>query len=447
MKNYIEINVDSLSGPSHFFAGLAYGNLAAMQHEGNLSSPKKAALQGLEKMKVIHELGGFQLILPPAERPDLEMLRQLGFTGRDEDCLKNAFSYAKKVFFACSSSSTMWMANAATVTPAVDSLTHKTQLSIANLSVHFHRSIESAFMINCMRAIFSRTNSTFFEPLPSALSDEGAANHHRFCLDHNQPGLHLFVYGKSCFNNSKSTIERFPMRQAKEASQAIARRHGLKEHQLILAEQHPESVQKGAFHADVIMMGYRYFFICHEKSFMNQKRVLEELKYKIYKTAAFIPIIIECKEKDLSLEEAVASYFFNSQIIENNENQWTLVCPKQCKEYLNVQKMIQRVLHDNNPIHRVIYVDVSQSMFNGGGPACLRLRVPMENKEWFSIPESFKFTTKRYHDLRQCIQHCYPDKLSENDLKSASFLTQSRHALNEISQILGAHGIYSFQKK
>ena len=46
-----EINFDGIIGPSHNYAGLSYGNLAATRNAGHVSHPRAAALQGIAKMR------------------------------------------------------------------------------------------------------------------------------------------------------------------------------------------------------------------------------------------------------------------------------------------------------------------------------------------------------------------------------------------------------------
>ena len=41
-----EINFDGLVGPSHNYAGLSIGNLASTRNAGQLSQPRRAALEG-----------------------------------------------------------------------------------------------------------------------------------------------------------------------------------------------------------------------------------------------------------------------------------------------------------------------------------------------------------------------------------------------------------------
>jgi succinylarginine dihydrolase len=64
-----EVNFDGLVGPTHNYAGLAPGNLHSINNKSKPSNPCEAALQGLDKMKLMHDLGYKQAIIPPQERP------------------------------------------------------------------------------------------------------------------------------------------------------------------------------------------------------------------------------------------------------------------------------------------------------------------------------------------------------------------------------------------
>src|SRR5215475_8689569 len=109
-----EINFDGLVGPTHHYAGLSSGNLASEGHAGEVSNPRAAALQGLEKMRFVAGLGVGQAILPPQPRPDIGLLRRLGFEGTDGAVLARARRSAPELLSAASSASAMWVANAAT---------------------------------------------------------------------------------------------------------------------------------------------------------------------------------------------------------------------------------------------------------------------------------------------------------------------------------------------
>lgn len=447
VQKSIEANMDSIVGPTHFYAGLAYGNLAAMKHQGVISSPKKAALEGLNKMKTCMDLGVLQLVLPPLERPKISFLHNLGFFGSEEQCLKQAYESNKKLLFAAYSASSMWMANSATMTPLFDSQNQKSYISVANLSTHVHRSIESEDMYYLLQNIFKNSGIEVLNPLHYSFSDEGAANHVRLCYQHHQEGIHLFVYGSNRLDYRSDMFDKYPQRQSLEASQAIARRHCLKKENLIFAKQSKDSVQKGAFHADLLILSHQYVFICHEKTFQDQSDVLQKIRKKFRQLSQIIPIIIEIKDQELSLEEAIASYFFNSQIVSLSNGDWVLLAPSQCQENTRVLRVIQGILAAKNPIKNVIYVPVNQSMFNGGGPACLRLRLVCSLKEWNGIHHGVKFSNTLYHQLCQWVCTYYPDVLTEKQLLCARFLRQCRDALHELSNILGLYPLYSFQKK
>src|SRR5690554_5250678 len=105
MKHY-EANFDGLVGPTHNYAGLSYGNVASLSNARSVSSPRSAAKQGLKKMKALHDMSLVQGVLAPQERPDVYALRRLGFTGSDEQVLKNAYKKSPAIFQAvCSASS------------------------------------------------------------------------------------------------------------------------------------------------------------------------------------------------------------------------------------------------------------------------------------------------------------------------------------------------------
>jgi len=194
-----EDNLDGLPGPTYTQSGLSYGNEASIANQNMVSNPQKAALQSLAKMKFMMNLGVGQIVMPPQERPLVEPLREIGFEGGRETILNEAKRRAPWIFPYISSSACMWTANAATVTPSIDT-GNKVHFTPANLISKFHRSIEAKSTSQLLKAIFP--NPVFFEhhdPLPShpLFADEGAANHLRFCERNLKPGIHLFIYGAS----------------------------------------------------------------------------------------------------------------------------------------------------------------------------------------------------------------------------------------------------------
>src|SRR5438874_9593839 len=250
----IEINFDGLPGPTHNYSGLAEGNLASERHKSLASNPRQAALQGLAKMKALADRGFAQAVLPPHERPDMAALRAVGFAGDDSAVLRSAAKAAPQLLAACSSAAAMWVANAATVSPSADTADGRVHFTPANLVSHFHRSLEAPTTTRILRAIFAdERRFVVHDALPAAaqFGDEGAANHMRFA-EPGTPGVELFVYGRAAFDPDVPAPRRFPARQTREASEAVARRHGLAPQRTVLARQNPEAIDAGAFHNDVV---------------------------------------------------------------------------------------------------------------------------------------------------------------------------------------------------
>ncbi|AOL11444.1 N-succinylarginine dihydrolase [Enterobacter sp. HK169] len=177
-----EVNFDGLVGLTHHYAGLSFGNEASTKHRFQVSNPKLAAKQGLLKMKALADAGFPQAVIPPQERPNVAVLRQLGFSGTDEQVVEKAGTQTPHLLSAASSASSMWVANAATVAPSSDTLDGKVHLTVANLNNKFHRATEAETTERVLRAIFN--HDAHFEvhqalPQVAMFGDEGAANHNR----------------------------------------------------------------------------------------------------------------------------------------------------------------------------------------------------------------------------------------------------------------------------
>ena len=394
----IEVNIDTLVGPTHFYGGLAFGNIASTKNKAQISHPRKAALQGLEKMKLLFDLGIPQLVLPFHPRPHLATLQLLGFSGSEQQIIEQAYKYAPEILMQCSSSSAMWTANSATVTASNDSSDDKVHITPANLGSHLHRSIEPSLTSSIFKKIFH--DERFFvhhSPLPCTydLFDEGAANHIRFASKKELLGLHLFVWGRSCASH-QLTPKRYPARQSKEAQEAIIRLHQLNPEAIVLAQQNPEVIDKGVFHNDVIATGNELFFLLHEDAYVNTNAVIEQLQKKAEKRFKKRLSIALIKRKDLSIADAVHSYLFNSQIVTVNGAQ-ILIAPSEAENMETARNVIDNLINDQNiPINKLFFVPVNQSMKNGGGPACLRLRLQLTIEELASIHPGVLFSQELY---------------------------------------------------
>lgn len=435
-----EINFDGLAGITHCFGGLSFGNEPSLNHRGEVSNPKLAALQGLAKMRLLHSLGVKQAILPPHERPYLKALKTLGY-----DHIKQAPPW---ILARISSSASMWAANSATVCPSVDSVDSHLHFTPANLATYYHRSIETETTSKILDQIFP--NRVFFKrhaPLPSSefFFDEGAANHSRFCKSYGGPGVQLFTFGTEQYDpeGSMPKPKKYPARQTKEASSAIARLHHLYPGHAVFALQHPFTVDAGAFHHDLVSVANQNVLLIHELALWKQREVIEQLKKTVSDVCDTELIVIEAMQENFPLKEALSSYLFNSQLITLPDSSMAIIAPESCKAFPTAIRFFESILNDpNNPINAIYYVDLSESLKNGGGPACLRLRVVMTPAELQEMNQSVLFSDLLYQQLFEHIHQTYPERLTLADVTHPKVHDQMHQSLKTISKILKLETIY-----
>lgn len=444
-----EVNFDGIVGPTHNYSGLAYGNVASMQNMKTESNPRAAALQGLDKMWNFVELGMPQGFFPPQERPNLQTLVKLGYQGIDAELIRKVQAINPEIFYIISSASSMWAANAATVTPSTDSVDDTVHFTAANLVTKFHRALETPMTEKLLKLIFNEPRFfTHHSPLPSHLnfSDEGAANHSRICNNHSEKGVHLFVYGRTALKPNMYLPKQFPARQTFEASQSIARLHGLSKDTTIFIQQNPRVIDAGVFHNDVISVGNQNVLFFHEFAFIENELALEEIQAKVRKTCMTNMVFIKVKESQVPLTDAISSYLFNSQLVTLPDNSMALFAPMECKTTPSVFNFLENMIKDpSNPISKVSYIDIRESMRNGGGPACLRLRVVLNEKELAAVNPNFLLTEKLYKKLKGWINKHYRESLHLFDLFDPKLHEESCNTLDELTQMLNMGAIYEFQ--
>ena len=445
MKQF-EANFDGLVGPTHNYAGLSYGNVASLSNASASSSPKQAAKQGLKKMKALADLGMVQGVLAPQERPDIASLRRLGFGGTDANVLAMAAKQAPAIFQACCSASSMWTANAATVSPSADTNDGKIHFTPANLTNKYHRSLEPQVTGKILQATFAnKTHFSHHRHLPDNehFGDEGAANHTRLCSDYGKTGLEIFVYGRHAFDASKPAPKKFPARQTLEASQAVVRLHGLNDDNVVYVQQNPDLIDQGVFHNDVIAVGNQNVLFYHEQAFYQSSQATNEIQRKF---AGSDLHLICVKSDEVSVQDAIKSYLFNTQIITLANGNMAIIAPTNCQENPAVATYLENLVKQNTPIKHVYYHDVKESMRNGGGPACLRLRVAMTEQEYAAVNQSTLINDTQSGRLNCWIDTHYRDVLHVKDLCDPQLLIESRTALDELTQLLQIGSVYPFQQ-
>lgn len=391
----VEINFDGIIGPSHNYAGLSLGNLASASHAGDVSYPRAAALQGLAKMRHNLVLGLAQGFLVPLPRPNPAFLAGIGADGSED----------RRLTAAAWSASSMWTANAATVSPAPDTRDGRCHLTGANLVTMAHRSQEWPDTVRQLRLAFADpAHFAVHDAVPPCYGDEGAANHMRMGAGHAAPGIEIFVYG--------TTGGAFPARQHEQASRAVARLHGLAPERTLFVEQNPAAIAAGAFHNDVVAVANERVLFTHELAFADPVGTYAAIRDKLPEAE-----IVVVPAAAVSLEDAIRSYLFNAQLLTLPSGEMALVVPTEAADHPRVHAWLLDMLASNGPIRKVLPVDVRQSMANGGGPACLRLRVVADPA---TVDPRFLLDEAKASAIEAVIARHWPETISPTELGSPS---------------------------
>jgi succinylarginine dihydrolase len=409
-----EINFDGIIGPSHNYSGLSLGNIASATNKGLVSHPRAAALQGLAKMRHNLRLGLPQGLLLPHRRPDREWLAELGTSVEDVPASLRPAAF---------SASAMWAANAATVSPAPDTRDGRCHLTVANLRTMAHRSHEWPGTLAQLSIAFAdESRFAVHPPVPATFGDEGAANHMRLCSAHDQAGVEVFVYG--------TRGGAFPVRQHDEASRAIARRHGLDPGRALFVAQSEEAIAAGAFHNDVVAVANETVLFAHEQAFADRPSFYAELRRLLPGVE-----IVEVPASAVSLEDSIRSYLFNAQLVTLPGGGMALIVPEEARETPSVWTWLRAMVEGNGPIRELFVVDVRQSMANGGGPACLRLRVVADPAD---VDPRFLADETKLDRLAALIEAEWPERIEPEDLLDPALWPRMEGAR---AALLGALGL------
>jgi succinylarginine dihydrolase len=241
----------------------------------------------------------------------------------------------------------------------------------------------------------------------------------RLCAGHGAPGVEVFVYGRPGGP--------FPARQHIEAGRIIARRHGLDPARVLLIEQSPEAIAAGAFHNDVVAVADGLTLFTHEQAFADPAAA-----YAAIRAACPGAQIVEVPASAVPLGEAIRSYLFNAQLLTLPDGEQALVVPGECRESASVWAFLQAMLAGNGPIRRVEVVDVRQSMANGGGPACLRLRVVVDPA---TVDPRFLLDDRRADVIEQVVGQWWPEQIDPTDVGNEAL---ARSVVNARARLLEA---------
>ena len=444
-----EISFEGIPGPSHSFGGLAYGDFAAMASAGKKSNPRMAAKQCIQKIRLLVERGVPVIILPPHERPALWFLRNIGYRGEDSQILQTVTESATWLLPVIYSSSGMWCANAATVIPSADAADALCHVVVANLAANLHRSLEPQFVLKVLQRILPESAGFDVQPcIPGNVNlwDEGAANHLRVAQD--GTGLHIFMYGRKAGKSFARLLQNrhhILGRQTDEASLAVARLGHLPSGRILLAQQNQSVIDQGVFHNDVICMSAGMTLIVHEHAVHGWPQFRQELQRRAAALNLGDLNLIELKDKEISVKECVRTYLFNSQLVQLPDRKLLIVCPAGCQRSKQAAVALKKIQSAMGPALTTEFIDLSESLANGGGPACLRLRVRVTEKQLQAVSRlAFIASPELLDRLETTIDRRYRDDLMLSEFRDPAFAQECLRTLDEVSRLLGYSPIYSF---
>ena len=127
----------------------------------------------------------------------------------------------------------------------------------------------------------------------------------------------------------------------------------------VFAQQLPDVIDAGVFHNDVIAVGNRNTLFCHQRAFVDQTTVYDELRAKLGAQGAKFNAI-EVPEDEVSVADAVSSYLFNSQLLTRPDGRQVLVVPQECRENARVATYLDSLASRSTPIDDVLVFDLAR---------------------------------------------------------------------------------------
>jgi succinylarginine dihydrolase len=222
----------------------------------------------------------------------------------------------------------------------------------------------------------------------------------RLVAGHGGPGVEVFVYGR--------TGGPYPARQHRIACEAVASHHGLEPDRTLFVEQSEAAIAAGAFHNDVVAVADGLTLFAHEQAFADRAGFYVDLERMLPEVR-----IVEVPAARVSLADAIASYLFNAQLVTLPSGEQALILPTEAREVPSVRSYLEDLVAGNGPIRATLFVDVRQSMANGGGPACLRLRVQCDPAD---VDPRFLVDEAKLDRLEAVIAQHWPETIDPAEL-------------------------------
>jgi len=381
MMNYHEVCLETLPSP-----------VALPYKDPLISYPQQAALQALEKMKVAHELGAKQILIPPLPQPALSIISALNYSGSWKNKLKKAIQDLPSLIHDMISPvlPSMW----GVFTSSCDSSDQRLHITPSHLAANHGKLFEST----CLSVIFSH----IFAKIPyckihkpilsiSAFHDEGSYMRLNGCF--------LFVYGREYASPT------LPL-ETLQSQEAIIRTHRPKEY--LFAQLSPEALAAGATHINHVALKNNHTFFCHEHAFVNQNDIVEKIATKMN--------VVQIANQELPIEKSQS--LFSSQFVGN-----TLICS-----------------HSNPllPNARVVSLDETGYI----GPANSRFTCWLKNEEMHCLPKICQFSDSLFCELKDSINMLYPEVFEIEYLLDNDFLRRFLRASHALAILLGQEQMF-----
>ena len=282
-----------------------------------------------------------------------------------------------------------------------------------------------------IRCRLRRSSATKARPTTRALRPTSA-----------QPGVELFVYGRRGLRRRRRRRRAIRRGRRAKRREAIARRHGL--------DPARDAVRAAA------PGQHRRRRVPQRRRRRRRRHVPALPRARVRRPAggarracatavggAFSALVI--RDDELPLADAVGTYLFNSQLLPLRRRSLAARRAGGMPRASRSVAPARPARRDGSPIAEVLTFDLRQSMRNGGGPACLRLRVPLTDDDRRAM---------RGERVPRCRARCGarrldPPALSRParpaDLRDPALLDESRRALDELTGLLRLPSIYPFQ--
>ena len=192
-----------------------------------------------------------------------------------------------------------------------------------------------------------------------------------------------------------------------------------------------EFIAAGAFHNDVVAVANERVLFTHEQAFEHPDQTYADIKRMMPEAE-----IIIVPANRVSLADAIQSYLFNAQLVTLSDGGMALILPSEAQDNARVWGWLTEMVEGNGPIRKLVPVDVRQSMANGGGPACLRLRVVADPA---TVDQRFIADAHKLDIIAEVVTVHWPETIVPDQLGDPDLLDKvrlARLALLEATDLL-----------